>query len=119
MDSGALTFLVFITKSRELPSNGSFQKELLFSDGLPLWTNYHWEMCPYELGGDGGGGGSNKYAGTLSSGISLTVFSLECSCMIEKASALDSGEFGNAEKSFLVVLEAANLVDSSSLPTVP
>lgn len=98
MDSGASTSLVFSTKSRELPSNGSFQKELLFSDGLALWTNYPWEMCPHELGGDGGGGGSNKYAETLSSRISLTVFSLECSCMIEKASALESGGFGNAEK---------------------
>lgn len=88
MNSGALTSLFFITKSRELPSNGSFQKELLFSDGLPFWTNYPWEMCPYELGDDGGGGGSNKYAGTLSSGISSTVFSLECSCTIEKAPAL-------------------------------
>lgn len=36
------------------------------------------------------------YAETLLNGISLTVFSLGCSCSIEKASALKSGGFENA-----------------------
>lgn len=76
--------------------NGNFQKGLLFSDWLAHWTNDSYETRPYEFGGDGSAWGNDMYAETLLSGISLTVFSLGCSCSIEKASALKSGGFENA-----------------------